>query len=74
MTTQDYFIKDLADSVTGAIPSTPAPTATKDHDDPFTTQAVGEEGENPITTQALGEEAGQRHVRSASPVVTLSGH
>lgn len=46
MTTQDYFIKDLADSVTGAIPKPPAPTATEEGDDPITTQALGEEGDD----------------------------
>lgn len=52
MATKEYFIEDLADTVTGG-----APKATSTADDPEpTTLAVGEEGDDDPTTLAIGEE------------------
>ncbi|MGH3941466.1 MAG: hypothetical protein ACRDTG_23115 [Pseudonocardiaceae bacterium] len=56
MTTQAYFIEDLADGLTGRAPNATASIA---GDDEPTTLAVGEEGDDEgdgPTTLALGEE------------------
>ena len=53
--TKEYFIEDLAESVTGGVPTGRAPIAA-DEPEP-TTLAVGEEGDDePVTTLAVGEE------------------
>lgn len=55
VTTQAYFIEDLADGLTGRAPKAPAPIA--GDDDGPTTLAVGEEGDDDgPTTMAMGEE------------------
>ncbi|MGH3929150.1 MAG: hypothetical protein ACRDTF_04150 [Pseudonocardiaceae bacterium] len=55
MTTQAYFIEDLADGLTGRALKAPAPLAVDDEGP--TTMAVGEEGEDEgPTTMAVGEE------------------
>lgn len=54
MATKEYFIEDLADSVTGGAPKAHTPAAANDPEP--TTLAVGEEGDDDPTTLATGEE------------------
>lgn len=76
MTTKEYFIEDLADSVTGGAPKAHPPIAADDPEP--TTLAVGEEGDEEPTTLAIGEEGDEEPTTLATgeegddPVTTLA--